>query len=133
MKKKDRDRIFSKKYLVNKCRICHSNQLHPFLSLGTMPIPNGFLKKEDLKKEEFYYPLGISVCASCWLSQLTHVIPAEIMFKNYLYIPSTSTTMLQHFKALASDTVQQFSLNSSDLVIDIGSNDATLLNFFKEQ
>lgn len=119
--------------LVTKCRICHSNKLHPFLSLGTMPIPNGFVQKEDLKKKELYYPLGICVCETCWLVQLTHVIPAEIMFKNYLYIPSTSTTMLSHFKTLANDTILRFSLKPNDLVIDLGSNDGTLLGYFKEQ
>jgi len=98
-----------------------------------MPIPNGFLKKEELKNKEPYYPLGVYVCESCWLVQLTHVIPAEIMFKNYLYIPSTSSTMLSHFKEMADELIKTFSLKQHDLVVDIGSNDGTLLGYFKEQ
>lgn len=133
MKSEDKKKVFPEKYLLKKCRICHNKQLYPFLSLGTMPIPNGFVLKEDLKNEEPYYPLGVCVCKTCWLVQLTHVIPPEIMFKNYLYIPSTSTTMLQHFKTLANDAIQRFSLKPDDLVIDIGSNDGTLLGYFKEQ
>jgi len=97
-----------------------------------MPIPNGFLTKKELKKPEVYYPLGVYFCENCNLVQLTHVVPPEIMFKNYLYIPSTSTTMIQHFKELANEAVKKFKLSPKDLVIDIGSNDGTLLNFFQE-
>lgn len=122
-----------KKFKIDKCRICNSKTLNPFLSLGSMPIPNGFLQQGQLKEKETYYPLEACVCNTCWLVQLTHVIPAEIMFKNYLYIPSTSTTMLQHFKTLAEETIRTYNLKSEDLVIDIGSNDGTLLRYFKEQ
>lgn len=122
-----------KEFLVKECRICGSSKLYSFLSLGAMPIPNGFLTKQELKKAEPNYPLGVFVCEKCWLVQLTHVIPAEIMFKNYLYIPSTSTTMLRHFKLLAKDVIKKYSLTEDDLVIDIGSNDGTLLGFFKEE
>lgn len=122
-----------KKFKTDKCRICNSKTLYPFLSLGSMPIPNGFLQQSQLKEKEIFYPLEACVCNKCWLVQLTHVIPAEIMFKNYLYIPSTSTTMLQHFKTLAEGTIKTYKLKSEDLVIDIGSNDGTLLGYFKEQ
>lgn len=121
------------KYLVHKCRICGSSDLYNFLSLESMPIPNGFMEKQDLKKKEDYFPLGVYVCQSCWLVQLTHVIPADIMFKNYLYIPSTSTTMLTHFKEMAEELIRSYGLKPHDLVIDIGSNDGTLLSFFKGQ
>lgn len=118
---------------VKKCRICGGSKLFLFLDLGVMPIPNGFLKKEELRKKENYYPLKTYVCEDCWLVQLTHIVPPSEMFKNYLYIPSTSKTMLSHFKTLANETIPTYSLTDRDLVIDIGSNDGTLLGFFKEQ
>ncbi len=128
-----KSRVNNIKYKATSCRICGSSKLYSFLSLDSMPIPNGFLTKEELKKNEPRYPLGVNVCEDCWLVQLTHIIPPEIMFKNYLYIPSTSTTMLKHFKAFADSAIEDFKLTSKDLVIDIGSNDGTLLGFFKEQ
>ncbi len=120
-------------YKLQKCRICSGTKLYPFLSLGSMPPPNGFLEKDDLKKTEKIYPLGVCVCESCWLVQLTHVIPAEIMFKNYLYIPSTSETMRSHFQSLAKDIISSYKLPVNSHIIDIGSNDGTLLQFFKDQ
>lgn len=123
----------SDKFRAQRCRICDSEKLYQFLDLGSMPIPNGFLRKEDLGKEEPKYALGTSVCESCWLVQLTHVVPAELMFSNYLYIPSTSTTMLAHFEAMASDLITRHKLTENDLVMDIGSNDGTLLSFFRQK
>lgn len=98
-----------------------------------MPIPNGFLDKKDLKKQELRYPLKICVCELCWLVQLTHTIPAEIMFKNYLYIPSASNTMIEHFQKMAVDVVSKLKPHKDDLIVDIGSNDGTLLSFFKKK
>ncbi|MBI2051388.1 methyltransferase domain-containing protein [Candidatus Roizmanbacteria bacterium] len=122
-----------KKYKVRRCRICKGKRLYHFLSLGSMPIPNGFLSRKDLTIKEERYPLEVYVCEDCWLVQLTHVIPAEIMFKNYLYIPSTSQTMLEHFKAFAVGLVDEYGLKPNDLIVDIGSNDGTLLGYFREQ
>src|SRR3990167_3116940 len=96
-----RKKIPSKKYQLKACRICGSSQLYSFLDLGYMPIPNGFIDKKDLGKLEMTYPLRVCVCENCWLMQLEHVIPAEIMFRNYLYVPSTSKTMLKHFKQMS--------------------------------
>lgn len=133
MKKNRKQASLVTKYAIKTCRVCHNRKLYNFLDLGSMPIPNGFLDKDDLNKRENYYPLGACVCPNCWLVQLTHVIPAEIMFKNYLYIPSTSKTMLEHFKTLAEETIEKYGLGKDDLVIDIGSNDGTLLGYFKER
>jgi SAM-dependent methyltransferase len=53
------------------------------------------------------------------------------MFKNYVYIPSTSKTLINHFAQLAKKTVERFNLSEDSLVVDIGSNDGTLLKAFK--
>jgi 2-polyprenyl-3-methyl-5-hydroxy-6-metoxy-1,4-benzoquinol methylase len=98
-----------------------------------MPIPNGFIDKGDLKKLELTYPLKVCVCENCSLMQLVHVIPAEIMFRNYLYIPSTSKTMMQHFEEMADETMKVVGARKNQLVIDIGSNDGALLSYYKEK
>lgn len=119
-------------YKIKQCRICSSKPLYQFLSLGEMPIPNGFLTKKELKKKEPQYPLAVCVCEHCHLVQLSHNIPSNIMFKNYLYIPSTSTTMQAHFRTFAKRVCKERRLRQGSLVIDIGSNDGTLLSYFKE-
>jgi SAM-dependent methyltransferase len=126
-------KVPSKKYQLTECRICKSSKLYPFLDLGYMPIPNGFIDKKDLTKLELTYPLRVCVCENCSLMQLEHVIPAEIMFKNYLYVPSTAKTMMKHFDQMAEETMKVANAHKENLVIDIGSNDGALLSFFKKR
>jgi len=114
-----------------KCRICGSKNFYDFLDLGKTPIPNGFLSKKDLRKKEKKYPLVVSLCLNCHLVQLRHNVNPKIMFGNYLYIPSSSRTRLDNFRELSSKVKRKVDLNEKSLVIDIGSNDGSLLNFFK--
>lgn len=127
MPRKEKAEIFK----VKSCRICGNKNLLTFLQLGPMPIPNGFLEDWQLNSPEKSYPLDISFCDQCGITQLAHVISPEIMFQNYVYVPSTSTTMVTHFSSLAKDIVKKADLKPHDLVIDIGSNDGTLLKSFK--
>ena len=60
------------------------------------------------------------------------VILPEILFKDYAYLTGTSQTMKQHFHLLAVETANNFNLSKDDLVVDIGSNDGTLLKGFKQ-
>ncbi|QQG43474.1 MAG: class I SAM-dependent methyltransferase [Candidatus Daviesbacteria bacterium] len=116
---------------VDNCRACDNKNLTTFLQLGPTPIPNGFLEASELNQAEKFYPLDVSFCGECGMVQLGHVVDPNVMFKNYVYVPSTSTTMVQHFGELATDATQRVNLETGDLVVDIGSNDGTLLKAFK--
>ncbi len=116
---------------INKCRICKSNTLSTFLPLGDIPLPNGFLTEEDVHKKEAYYPLTTGICTTCGLAQLMETVDPEVMFRNYVYIPSTSKTRMKNFESIAQDANQLANLSSDSLIIDIGSNDGSLLSFFK--
>lgn len=116
---------------IKKCRICESTDLIEVIDLGSQPIPNGFLSKENLKVQEKTYPLHVSFCNNCSLMQLTYLVTPKIMFENYLYIPSASKTRIMHFKGLVEQVMKLAPLNDKSLVIDVGSNDGSLLTAFK--
>ena len=116
---------------IKSCRICGSKELIDVINLGNQPTPNGFLKKKDLSKKEKKYPLAVSFCTNCSLMQLKYLVDPKIMFKNYLYIPSSSKTRLEHFRNLAETVRKLVKLDQNSLVIDIGSNDGSLLLCFK--
>lgn len=116
---------------VKSCRICRSRKLYKFLDLGLMPIPNGFRKKEDLKRKEPKYESACYFCENCSLVQLTVVVNPDIMFSNYVYISATSKVRINHFSSLAYQAYSGQNLNNSSLVVDIGSNDGSLLSLFK--
>lgn len=118
---------------VKKCRICDFEELIEFMSLGPLPKPNGYLTEKDLNKKEPKYPLDIGRCTNCGLVQLTKIVRPDIMFENYKYIPSASKTMIKHFDDLAKEIINEYKLKKGNLVIDIGSNDGTLLKSFKKR
>ncbi|MBU89927.1 SAM-dependent methyltransferase [Candidatus Woesearchaeota archaeon] len=114
------------------CRICRNEAIKVFLSLGKSPLANSFLSKEELENKENTYPLELAFCDNCKLVQLTYVVPPELMFKNYIYVSSTSNTFKIHFSKMARDICNCFNLNNGSLVVDIGSNDGLLLKNFQK-
>jgi SAM-dependent methyltransferase len=63
--------------------------------------------------------------------QLGYVVPPEVMFSDYIYVSGTSNTLRRHFGALAAETSHKYHLNNQSFVVDIGSNDGTLLKSFR--
>lgn len=115
------------------CRICSASDLKRVLSFGPTPLANAFLRREDLRKEEVYFPLDVHLCTECGLLQLIDVVAPEILFKDYVYVSSTSPVFVAHFEKFADDVYKRFGLNAESLVIDIGSNDGILLRPFKKK
>ena len=118
---------------LSTCRVCQGKTLHRFLSLGLMPLANGFLREDQLSMPEPYYPLDVYYCNTCRLVQIGFVVPPEVLFKDYPYLTGPSEPMKAHFARLAEDLIQRFNLFLGGLVVDIGSNDGTLLKNFQKQ
>ena len=118
---------------INHCRICRSKNLTPFLDLGPMPLPNGFLQPSQISQPEPTYPLTVGICSDCNLVQLVDVVDPEVMFRNYAYIPSSSQTRLDNFRQIVIQALKFFPPAKEALAIDIGSNDGSLLLEFKNQ
>ena len=62
--------------------------------------------------------------------QLAELVPPSLMFEDYLYVSAASDTLREHLNELADVVVERRQLGGEDLVIDIGANDATLLQGF---
>jgi hypothetical protein len=108
------------------CRYCGSTKLTRFLSLGDQPPSNSFISPDKIKFEK-RYPLDVYLCQSCFLVQLIDVVPAEIIFDEYLYLSSSSKALKEHYANLAKMLTKRFKLKSGDVVVDIGCNDGILL------
>jgi C-methyltransferase C-terminal domain/Putative zinc binding domain/Methyltransferase domain len=113
-----------------RCRSCDS-ELRPFLDLGTTPLANSFLREEHLSEPEPSFPLVVGFCEGCTLVQLMDTVPPERIFRDYVYVTATSSTVTEHFHALARQAVERFGLDRTDLVVEFGSNDGTLLKGFE--
>ncbi len=114
------------------CRACGGTNLAMFLSLGEVPLANSFLTAGQLDQPEPRFPLEVFFCSDCSLVQLVHVVNPEILFSNYVYRTGTNQTIARHNAALAHAAVSKLNLSSEDLVVEIGSNDGSLLLCFRE-
>jgi SAM-dependent methyltransferase len=112
------------------CIVCTGANLVPFLDLGATALANKFLAAEELSQPEESYPLGLSYCRDCSHVQLTEFVPPAAMFEDYLYLSSASSTLTRHLHGLSDVLVERYRPQQSDLVVDIGCNDGTLLEGF---
>lgn len=122
------DGIYEK---ITECRFCDSTDLINIWSFGKTPLANSYIAKADLSKPEHLVPLDVCRCRKCNLVQLRETVSPDLLFKNYLYVSSTSPSFVEHFKNYASTLVERFQLPKNSLVIEIGSNDGILLKPFK--
>jgi len=112
--------------------MCNGTDLVQFLDLGFTPPADQFLRKEQLREPEVYYPLQVVICSGCGLVQLSHVVSPEILYRHdYPYESSITRTGRNHWSEFANTTVERLGLSSTDLVVDIGSNVGTLLEAFR--
>ena len=118
-------------WLIVKCDICSSEKLTNFLNLGNHPPPLNFITKEKVMENDETFPLEVFFCHGCGLVQLGEAVDPKIMFKEYLYTSGVSTAFRNHLELFAKKLVDRFSPDEEDLVIDIASNDGTLLQFFR--
>ena len=119
-------------YKRTTCRICGSTQLTPFLTLGPTPLANSFLKSPEEFALEKSYPLDVYFCQNCSLVQLLDVIDPEVLFRDYIYVTGTSSTMAEHNRNYARQVVDRLNLTKESLVVEIASNDGSLLHCFRE-
>jgi hypothetical protein len=101
------------------------------VDLGEMPLANAFIDRASLDRPEPRYPLHAVRCRDCGLVGLSVVVDPVEMFQNYVYVTGTSDTMRQHFARSATAISERF-LEPGALVVEIGSNDGTLLGEFPE-
>lgn len=114
------------------CRACESKDIETVLNLDNSPLANSYLKNQELKNKEDFFPLELVFCKNCNLVQLSHIVNPDLMFKKYLYVSSTSSVFIKHFEEFAHEVYSKLKLKKSDFVVDIGSNDGILLKPFKK-
>ena len=115
------------------CRVCGNSNLRLVLSLGSQPLANAFLSSREEFAGEARYPLDVYLCETCSLVQLLDVIDPGMLFSHYLYLTGTAETMERHHAAYAGTLVQMLALERDDLVVEVGSNDGSLLEHFQRR
>jgi SAM-dependent methyltransferase len=114
------------------CRSCGSSELRVFLSLGDLPLSDGFLAPDQLDRDEPRYPLDVAFCTSCALVQILKTVPPEELFgEDYPYFSSFTDALVRHSKANVEARIAERGLGPTSLVVELASNDGYLLQHYQ--
>jgi len=114
---------------IKNCRVCHSKNIKSVADFGNIKIstfvdnPN-----DDLGSA----PLELLECQNCTLVQLAHTVPPEIMYHTYWYESSTNKVIADNLRDIVTQIEQENTIYPNDTLLDIGANDGTLLEAYKD-
>ncbi len=115
---------------ITQCRICASSNLVTVLSLGNQYLTGVFPKK--IHENITYGPLELVWCSDCGLLQMKQSYNLNEMYgENYGYRSGINVSMVKHLQQKINYLESLVKINDSDIIIDIGSNDATSLKAYK--
>ena len=117
---------------LGTCRFCGTGLRHTFVDLGMAPPCETILERAQLNQMEAFYPLHVFVCDQCFLVQLQEYVAPEDIFTEYAYFSSYSDSWLAHAKAYAKLMIERSKLNAQSHIVELGSNDGYLLQYFVE-
>ncbi|MBD1160886.1 methyltransferase domain-containing protein [Pelagibacterales bacterium SAG-MED15] len=119
--------------IIQKCQICNSKNIYEILDLGHSGLCDSLLTKKDINSPEKSYPLKLLRCKKCHLLQLNFVVDnKEVFHLDYPYKSGITKTLKDLLHSTSRYCVNNFKFSHKPLVIDIGSNDGTLLEGFKK-
>ena len=112
------------------CLFCSAPLRQTFVDLGMSPLCESYLPAEALNQVERFYPLHAYVCERCFLVQVEQYVSPEAIFTEYAYFSSFSDSWLAHAKAYVDMIASRLGLSGTSRVIELGSNDGYLLQYF---
>ena len=115
---------------IDVCRICSGSRLEEIIDLGLQALTGVF--PTPTQQDIPYGPLVLVRCVDCSLVQLLHSFdPSQMYGENYGYRSNLNPSMVNHLVRKVSNLERDFNLSPGETVIDIGSNDGTLLNSYR--
>ena len=116
----------------SSCRLCAQDKLTNVFSLAPTPLANAFVRDDAVERKQHLYPLDVFFCDGCGHLQLLDVVDPVALYGHYVYVSGTSPVFVRHFGDYAKYVIESFRPPAAGLVVDIASNDGTLLRFFKD-
>ena len=116
----------------SSCRLCGSKNLELVVPLGDSPISEKYLTKENLSEKQDQVPLDLYFCLECTHVQLLAVVEPDFLWSDFTFKTANNPALVAHFKDIAQRIMNFNPIDKNDLIIDIGSNDGTLLRCFKD-
>ncbi|MBT6051843.1 MAG: class I SAM-dependent methyltransferase [Candidatus Scalindua sp.] len=114
----------------SNCRLCGSEDVELVVPLGNSPVSEKYITEADLEEEAVEVPLNLYFCNNCTHVQLLDVVEPEYLWSDYTFKTGNNPKLIEHFDDLSRRIELFTGARKRQLVIDIGSNDGTLLDSF---
>ncbi len=114
------------------CRLCGDMHLVQVLPMRPSPIGDAFISAQELDLPQPTIPLDVYQCQQCGHAQNLDVVNPDLLFRRYTYCTQDSLGLVAHFQAYAKQICAQYPFPCGSLVVEIGSNDGSLLRCFQE-
>ena len=117
---------------LSKCQITNADDLFEVINLGHQPPCDALLNSETINQPEVCYPLRLNISPTSGLAQLDYVVDGELIYpKNYPYRSGISAPLVAYQQSFSDSILKDYFYPKDSIVVDIGSNDGTLLTGFK--
>lgn len=118
---------------ISRCEVCGNEALQPVLDLGLHPLCDDLIPVGDQRIcDEF--PISILYCDKCFTAHQKFQVPKRQLFpENYHYRSRFTADVLKGMEELVLSCKQRFGDLSGKMVVDVGCNDGSLLDFFADE
>ena len=116
-----------------ECRLCASRDLRLALPMAATPIGDHYVAAAALDEPQPVFPLDLHVCGNCGHVQLLEVVDPQALFGDYTFVTASSLGLVEHFRRHADEVCRRYPPQTAGLVVEIGSNDGSLLRFYRER
>lgn len=116
----------------DNCRLCSSRNLELVIKLAPVPLAEKYTRPDEPDDCEAY-PLDVYMCRDCGHVHILDVIDSETLWDDYTYHSGQTKGIVEHFEEVAQQVIERHHPTPGGLVIDVGSNDGSLLRPFKER
>ena len=119
---------------LSHCQVCGCFDLEFVLDLGHQPPCDSLLTAEQVNEAEQFFPLRLMRCTDCGLAQIDYTVAPEVLFHlDYPYRSGITETLSKNLQGIAIRVCELLEFERGSLVIDLGSNDGTILKGFQSQ
>lgn len=120
-------------YHRKTCRLCDSPQVELVVKMVPCPPVDAFVPATQVAEPQPSFPMDLYLCQACGHAQLLDVVAPSLLFGSYIYTTGSSPGLVDYFQDYANSVCNQLDLAPGAFALDIGSNDGTLLSFFKQR
>ena len=115
------------------CRLCGSSKIATVFQLNPTPPEDRFVSKEHMHVSQDVYPLDLALCEHCGYVHLPYILNPEISYPDYIYVTKVTLGLSNQYQEYADAILGLVQPAKGSLVVDLGSNDGTMLEAFKRR